>query len=129
MLFSWVNSARPQSFMDSYYAHYKAKRRYWPGLLLVLCFVLFMFALNPQQHSSVNWQLEFFNCGPGSGVGFTGLDALAGSFALNLITLPAVTSRYVSQSKGNQLAVCYTSISTALARKKSNRNSHRKFSE
>ena len=76
MLFSWVNSARPQPFMDSYYAHYKAKRRYWPGLLLVLCFVLLMFALNPQQHSRVNRQLEFFNCGPGSGVGFTGLNAL-----------------------------------------------------
>ena len=37
------------------------------------CFVLLLvFALNPQEHSIVNRQLEFFNCGPGSVVGFTG---------------------------------------------------------
>ena len=41
------------------------------------------------------------------------LNALEGSFAVNLITLAAVTSRYVSQSKENQLAVEYTSVSTA----------------
>ena len=39
-LFSWVNSARLKPFMDSYHAPYKAKHRYWPGLLLVLRFVL-----------------------------------------------------------------------------------------
>ena len=49
-LFSWVNSARLKPFMDSYHAPYKAKHRYWPGLLLVLCFVLLLvFAINPQQ--------------------------------------------------------------------------------
>ena len=38
--------------MDSYHAPYKAKHRYWPGLLLVLRFVLLLvFALNPQQDS------------------------------------------------------------------------------
>ena len=47
-LFSWVNSARLKPFMDSYHAPYKAKHRYWPGLLLVLRFVLLLvFALNP----------------------------------------------------------------------------------
>ena len=54
-LFSWVNSARLNPFIDAYHAPYKAKHRYWPGLLLVLHFVLLLvFALNPQQHSSVN---------------------------------------------------------------------------
>ena len=56
-LFSWVNSARLKPFMDSYHAPYKAKHRYWPGLLLVLRFVLllvFAFQFNPQQHTSIN---------------------------------------------------------------------------
>ena len=34
-LFSWVNSTRLKAFMDSYHAPFKAKHRYWPGLLLV----------------------------------------------------------------------------------------------
>ena len=53
--FSWVNSARLKPFMDSYHAPYKAKHRYWPGLLLVLRFVLLLvFALNPQQDPIIN---------------------------------------------------------------------------
>ena len=48
-LFSWVNSARLKPFMDSYHAPYKAKHRYWPGLLLLLRFVLLLvFAFNHQ---------------------------------------------------------------------------------
>ena len=47
-LFAWVNKLKP--FMDSYHAPYKAKHRYWPGLLLVLRFgLLVIFAVNPQQ--------------------------------------------------------------------------------
>ena len=54
-LFSWVNSARMKPFLDSYHTPYKAKHRYWPGLLLVLRFVLLLvFALNPQQDTNIN---------------------------------------------------------------------------
>ena len=54
-LFSWVNNARLKPFIDSYHAPYKAKHRYWPGLLLVLRFILFLvFAFNPQHDPSVN---------------------------------------------------------------------------
>jgi len=54
-LFSWVKSARLKPFMDTYDAPYKAKHRYWPGLLLVFRFVLLLvFALNPQQDPKVN---------------------------------------------------------------------------
>ena len=42
------------------------------------------------------------------------LDALEGSFALNLIILAAATF-YVDHSVGNQFAVGYTSVSIALA--------------
>ena len=54
--FSWVNSPRLEAFMDSYHAPYKAKHRYGPGLLLVLCFVLllvFAIEFNPQQNISI----------------------------------------------------------------------------
>ena len=54
-LFSWVNSARLKAFMDSYHAPYKAKHRYWPGLLLVFRFVLLLvFALNLQEEHTIN---------------------------------------------------------------------------
>ena len=54
-LFSWVNSTRLKPFTDAYHAPYKAKHRYWPGLLLVLRFVLLLvFALNPRQDPNIN---------------------------------------------------------------------------
>ena len=44
-----------EPFIDSYHAPYKAKHRYWPGLLLVFRFALLLvFALNTQQDPSVN---------------------------------------------------------------------------
>ena len=121
-LFSWINSARLKPFMDSYHAPYKAKHRYWPGLLLVLRFVLFLvFALNPQQDPSIS--LLSILVGTGmlmvwawvSGGIYRNwcLDALEGSFVLNLIFLVGATS-YVYRSEGDQLAVWYTSVSIAL---------------
>ena len=54
-LFSRVNSARLKAFMDPYHAPYKAKHRYWPGLLLMLHFALLLVsALNYQRDPSVN---------------------------------------------------------------------------
>ena len=121
-LFSWVNSAWLKPFMDSYHAPYKAKHRYWPGLLLVLRFVLFLvFALNPQKDPSVNLLailvgtglLQFWVWVSGGIYRNWCLNALEGSFALNLIILVGATS-YVNHSGGNQLAVGYTSVSIAL---------------
>ena len=98
-LFSWVNSARLKPFMDSYHASYKAKYRYWPGLLLIHCFVLLVFAFNYQHHPSINLLVVLV----GTGIlavwaWVTGrvyknwcLDALEGSFALNLIVLGVAT--------------------------------------
>ena len=120
--FSWVNSARLKPFIDAYHAPYKAKHRYWPGLLLVLRFVLLLvFALNPQQDPSIN--LLAILVGTGILVAWAWvsggvyrnwcLDALEGSFALNLIILVGATF-YVNHTKGNQLAVGHTSVSIAL---------------
>ena len=125
--FSWVKSARLKPFMDSYHAPYKAKHRYWPGLLLVLRFVfllVFAFEFNPQQdRASIN--LLAIQVGTGILVIWAWicggvyrnwcLDALEGSFALNLIILAASTmySHHVSHSK-DQL-VGSISVSIALA--------------
>ena len=122
-LFSWVNSARLKPFTDAYHAPYKAKHRYWPGLLLVLRFVLLLvFALNPQQDPNINLLAILVGAGflqlwawVSHGVYKSWcLDALEGSFTLNLIILGAATY-YVNHSGGNQLAVGYTSVIIALA--------------
>ena len=122
-IFSWVNSARLKPFMDSYHAPYKAKHRYWPGLLLVLRFVLLLvFAFNIQQDPSINLLAILVGTGmvqlwawvSGGVYKNWCLDALEGSFALNLIIVAAATS-YVDHSQGYQLAVGYTSVSIALA--------------
>ena len=112
--------------MDSYHAPYKAKHRYWPGLLLLLRFVLllvFAFQFNPQEdRASINLLAILVGTGVlvvwawiSGGVYSTWcLDALEGSFVLNLIILVGATC-YVKFVRGNQLAVGYTSVSIAFA--------------
>ena len=121
-LFSWVNSARLKPFLDSYHAPYKAKHRYWPGLLLVLRVVLLLvFALNPQQDPNINLLAIVVGAGilqlwalVSGGVYKTWcLDALEGSFALNLTILSAATY-YIKLTEGNKLALGYTSVTVAL---------------
>ena len=120
-LFSWINRLKP--FMDSYHAPYKPKHRYWPGLLLVLRIVLYLrFVFNRERDPSINL-LEIL-VGTGilhlwawiSGGVYKNwcLDALEGSFALNLIIL-GISTYHIKLSGGNQLAVGYTSINIALA--------------
>ena len=120
-LFSWVNNTRLKAFLDSNHAPYKAKHRYWPGLLLVLRFVLLLvFASNPQQDSNINLLAILLGAGvlqlwawvSGGVYKNWCLDALEGSFVLNLIMLVGATY-YVNFSEGNQLAVEYTSVSIA----------------
>ena len=121
-LFSWVNSARLKPFIDSYHAPYKLKHRYWPGLLLLLHFVLLLvFAFNLQQDPNINLLAILVGAGAlqlwawvSHGVYKNWcLDALEGSFVLNLTMLAAATY-YVKLSAGNQLAVGYTSTFIAL---------------
>ena len=124
-IFSWVNSARLKPFMDSYHAAYKAKHRYWPGLLLATRFALLLvFAIdfNPQEGISINLlailvgigilQMWAWVCG---GVYRNWcLDVLEGSFTLNLIILAAATY-HINRAGGIQLVVGYTSVSIAFA--------------
>ena len=125
-LFSWVNSARLKAFMDSYHAPYKAKHRYWPGLLLVLRFVLLLVsAFNFQEDPKTS--LLAILIGAGNlflwlwiiGGVYTNkyVNILEGSFVLNLIILTVVTY-CVDLFSGNHRIVEYTwiiSVSIALA--------------
>ena len=124
-LLSWVNSARLKPFIDSYHAPYQARHRYWPGLLLVLRFVLllvFAFEFNPQQDTSINLLailvvtgiLHFWAWISGGVYRNWYLNVLEGSFALNLIILAASTY-HVQLTGGNQLAAGNTSVSIAFA--------------
>ena len=134
-LFSWVNSARLKAFMDAYHAPYKAKHRYWPGLLLMLRFVLYLvFAFTPKEGANINLLailvvagvLQLWMLVSGGVYKNWCLDALEGSFVLNLIVLIGATY-YIhiaffadplksEQNKiANQLAAGHTSVSIALA--------------
>ena len=104
--------------MDSYHAPYKARHRYWPGLLLFIRSVLFLiFALNPQQDPSINLLAILVGTGMlqmwawlSSGVYRNWfLDVLEGSFALNLIILVGATY-HINHSGGNPNAAWYTSV-------------------
>ena len=99
-LFSWVNSSRLKPFIDSYHAPYKAKHHYWPGLLLVLRFVvLLVFAFSTQEELSINLLAILVGTGilvvwawvSGGVYRNWCLDGLEGSFALNMIILAAAT--------------------------------------
>ena len=94
--------------MDTYHAPYKAKHRYWPGLLLVLRFVLLLvFALNPQQDPKVNLLVILVGTGllqlwawvSGGVYKNWCTDALEGSFVLNLITLAAPPLMLIPQEE------------------------------
>ena len=105
--------------MDSYHAPYKAKHRYWPGLLVVLRVI---FSLVFTFHGP-SFNLLAIVVGAGviqlwawvcHGVYKNWcLDALEGSFVLNLIILSAATY-YVDQKNGNKLPIGYSSVSIAL---------------
>ena len=125
-LFSWVNSVRLKAFMDSYHAPYKAKHRYWPGLLLVLRFsLLLVSAFNFQEDPKTSLLAILIGAGNLflwlwiSGGVYTNkyVNILEGSFVLNLIILTVVTY-CVDLFKGNHRIVEYTctiSVSIALA--------------
>ena len=109
--------------MDPYHAPYKAKHRYWPGLLLLLRFVLLLVsALNYQRDPSVNLQAILVGTGmltvwawvSGGVYKNWCLDALESSFTLNLIILVGATY-HVNHSGGNKLTAGYTFVFIAFA--------------
>ena len=111
--------------MDSYHAPYKAKHRYWPGVLLVLrlgLLLVFAFEFNPQQGTSINLLailvgtgiLHFWAWISGGVYRNWCLNVLEGSFALNLIIL-ASSTYHVRLTGGNQLIAGNMFVSIAFA--------------
>ena len=104
------------------------KQNITTGLDCCLCFTLYFFAIqfNPQQdRASINLLAILVGTGmlslwawlSGGVYRNRYLDALEGSFTLNMIILAASTlyTYHVSHSEENQLAVGYTSVSIAFA--------------
>ena len=116
----FMNSVRIKIFLDSYYAPYNIKHRYWPGLLLLLrCIMFLIFASNTNgdsvnlmvivstalvitMHTRIagNIHLNYY------------LDILESSFHLNLGVL-AVATYHVQLAGGNQNVVTMVSIGVA----------------
>ena len=120
-LLSWVRNPKLKAILDTYYAPYKPKHRYWTGLLLfVRCALFLVFAFNISGNDSVNL-LVISSTTSGIFIWFAlsgkvyksrYLNALELSFILNLGIL-AVATYHVNQSGGSQGAVTYTSVGIA----------------
>ena len=120
-LLSWVKNPKLKAILDTYYAPYKPKHRYWTGLLLLVrCALFLVFAFNVSGNDSVNL-LAISAASFGIFVWFTlssvvyrswYLNALEVSFILNLGIL-AVATYHVKLSGESQAAVTYTSVGIA----------------
>lgn len=123
-ILSWINKPRLRSFFDAYWAPYKLSHRYWPGLLLIVRFFLFVIALfiNILNDPSLNLLLVSASsfalaawawmCGGVYKKWYN--DVLESSFILN-VGLLAIGTFYVRATGGNFKALAYTSISIAFA--------------
>ena len=120
-LLSWVRNPKLKAILDTYYAPYKPKHRYWTGLLLLVrCALFLVFAFNVSGNDSVNL-LAISAASFGIFVWLTlssvvyrswYLNALEVSFILNLGIL-AVATYHVTFSDESQAAVAYTSVGIA----------------
>ena len=120
-LLSWVRNPKLKAILDTYYAPYKPKHRYWTGLLLfVRCALFLVFAFNISGNDSVNL-LVISSTTSGIFIWFAlsgkvyksrYLNALEVSFILNLGVL-AVATHHVKLSDESQAAVTYTSVGIA----------------
>ena len=116
------NSLRLKSFLDAYYAPYKAAHRYWVGLLLLirpmnLFTAAFIAIYRPEDpHAILMVMLVFMvllTWPIGHGIYKKWyLNILEGSFVLNLLIVIGGTYQ-IALSGGSQAALIYTSVSVA----------------
>ena len=122
--FSCINSRYVKPFLDAYHAPYTNKHRYWPGVMLLLRFALFLIsAVNALGDPSVNLlviasitaAILIFLTILGSRIYKRwSLGLLETSFILNLTILAVATYIYV-RTGGNQNAVTVISVGIAFA--------------
>ena len=121
-IFSWINSPRIKSFLDTYHAPYTDKHRYWTGLMLLVRFCLFLVsAMNTSGNPNIDLLVIAFASVPillivlGARIYKTWyLILLEITFILNLAIF-AVASYITVVTNGNQNAVTFTSVSIAFA--------------
>ena len=127
-IFSWAKSLRLKAFLDTYHAPYKAKHRYWTGLLLIFRIVLaivnaltnvYYTAEAPKSFANLlSVQVVVFIC---LGWGWLArgvyskwmLELLESSFLINLGLLSFATYHIQSYGRTNNIAG-YISIAVAL---------------
>ena len=113
-LFSWANNSRLKAFMDAYHAPYKPRHRYWTGLLLVICSIMFLtLGFNPNSDPSVTLLLVILTAVVihswawvvGGVYKNWWLEMLESSFILNLGIMAAVTYKLQLENCEDRLGV------------------------
>ena len=119
--FSCINSRYVKPFLDAYHPPYTNKHRYWTGLMLLLCFVLFLIsAVNALGDPSVNLLATCAAILTLPTIFSTriyktwSLGLLETLFILNLAIL-AMAILYTRLTEGSQNAVTFTSVGIAIA--------------
>ena len=118
-IFKWVRYHKLRHFIEPYHAPYTAKHRYWTGLLLYVRVLLYLISvLNTSLDPRIDLIAVIFVVG---GLillkGVTSkrfykiwpLDVMETAIYFNLVAFSAVTW-YNLDSRGNQVAVAYTSV-------------------
>ena len=118
----WVQKLKP--LFDAYTGPYKDRHRYWTGLLLLVCTVLFLiFSMNIRASPNLNLLaiivtvlLLFMHLAAAGGVYKTWyLNIIEYSFFLNLGILASATLYTSTVTGQGQIPVVYTSVSFAFA--------------
>ena len=114
----WVRNTRLVSLMDAYHAPYKARHRYWPGLLLLVSMVqYFISASNTSGNPAVNlFAVVILTTGLLVYRGIIAgvykqwpLDVLESTIHFNLILLSSSTL-YIMEGSGNQVVLANISL-------------------
>ena len=120
-ILAWVRRLKP--LFDAYTGPYKDKHHYWPGLLLVVCAVLFfVFSVNVFGDPAVNlltiivttFCIYFSTINVGGIYRNSVLNTIEYSFFLNLGILSSATL-FTRLTDRDQTAVVYTSVAIAFA--------------
>ena len=115
----WVRNTRLVSLMDAYHAPYKAKHRYWPGLLLLVSMVqYFISASNTTGNPAVNLfavvilttALLVYRGIIAGAYKHWPLDVLESAVHFNLILFSSSTM-YIIEASGNQIVLANISLS------------------
>ena len=114
----WVRNTRLMSLMDAYHAPYKARHRYWPGLLLLISMVqYFISAFNTTGNPAVNLfavvilttALLVYKSIIAGVYKHWPLDVLESTIHFNLILFSSSTM-YIMEESGSQLILANISL-------------------